>query len=150
MIIRNEILYMNPVFFVTCMVPLQISGQAEDNEEVIVWKNDKPSSSFYCRPIRFKYIKETSEVLVEEEKLVKEAIRQLRPTLLSNGASVIHEVNLTMIDGKVASSLSLVDNSMQCCPLCGAAPKQINDMEAVSKRSLSQEGIAYGLSTSHA
>ena len=71
---------MNPVFFVTCMVPLQISGQAEDNEEVIVWKNDKPSSSFYCRPIRFKYIKETSEVLVEEEKLVKEAIRQLRPT----------------------------------------------------------------------
>ena len=137
-------------FFVTCMVPLQVSGQAEDNEEVIVWKNDTPSSSFYCRPVRFKYIKETSEVLVEEEKHLREAIRQLRPTLLSNGASVIHEVNLTMIDGKVASSLSLVTNSMQCCPLCGASPKQMNDIETVSKRSLSQEGLTYGLSTLHA
>ena len=78
--IQERNLVQESCFFVTCMVPLQISGQAEENEEVIVWKNDTPSSSFYCRPIRFKYIKETSEVLVEEEKLVKEAIRQLRPT----------------------------------------------------------------------
>lgn len=137
-------------FFVTCMVPLQISGQTEDNEEVIVWKNDTPSSPFYCRPVRFNYINETSEVLVEEVKYLKEAICQLRPTQINNDVRVIHEVNLTMIDGKVASSLSLVTNSMQCCPLCGASPKQMNDIETVSERSLSKDGISYGLSTLHA
>lgn len=136
--------------FVTCMVPLQLRGKTEANEEIIVWKNNKPSSPFYCRPIRFKFIKETSEVLVEEEKYLKEAICNLRPTQMHNGVSVIHEVNLTMIDGKVASSLSLVTNSMQCCPLCGASPKEMNDIEKVSKRSLSKDGIMYGLSTLHA
>ncbi|XP_050708971.1 uncharacterized protein LOC126993877 [Eriocheir sinensis] len=53
-------------FFVTCLVPLQLSGETEANEKVLVWKNNKPSSPFYCRPTRFKFVKETSEVLVPQ------------------------------------------------------------------------------------
>ena len=33
--------------FVTCMVPLQLSGKTEANEEIILWKNNKPSSPFF-------------------------------------------------------------------------------------------------------
>ena len=136
--------------FVTCMVPLQLSGKTEANEEIIFWKNNKPSSPFFCRPVRFRFIKETSEVLVEEERYLKDAIHNLRPTQVKDDINVIHDVSITMIDGKVASSLSLVTNSMQCCSLCGASPKQMNDIEKVSKRSLSNDGIMYGLSTLHA
>ena len=33
--------------FVTCMVPLQLSGKTEANEEIILWKNNEPSSPFF-------------------------------------------------------------------------------------------------------
>ena len=152
--IRSDNQERNVVFesclFVTCMLPLKLSGKTEANEEIILWKNNKPSSPLFCRPIRFKFIKETTEVLVQEEQYLKDAIQKLGPTQVQNNVSVIHDVSITMIDGKVASSLSLVTNSMQCCSLCGASPKLMNDIEEVSKRSLSNDGIMYGLSTLHA
>ncbi|XP_064107418.1 uncharacterized protein LOC135216213 [Macrobrachium nipponense] len=119
----------------------ELSRKTEANGKIILWKNDKPSSPFFCSPIRFKFMKETSQVLVEEEQYLKNAIHILRPTQVKNDVSVIHDVSITMIDGKVASSLSLVTNSMQCCSLCGASPKLMNDIEKVSKRPLSNDGI---------
>ena len=49
--------------FLTCLVPLEI--KIKENSQS-VWRNDRPSSTLWCRPVRFRYIKESSAVLLEE------------------------------------------------------------------------------------
>ena len=52
---------------------------------------------------------------------MKDCVSQLKPTRIHNDLNVIHEINLSMIDGKLASSISLATNSMQCCPFCATS-----------------------------
>jgi hypothetical protein len=42
----------------TSMVPLQLYGFYGD-KKTIIWQNSRPSSTSYCRPIRFRFTKET-------------------------------------------------------------------------------------------
>lgn len=46
--------------FLKSLVPLQILGFDEDLKKVvIIWKNPKPSSTRFCRPIHIQFKKET-------------------------------------------------------------------------------------------
>ncbi|CAH1110380.1 unnamed protein product [Psylliodes chrysocephalus] len=64
--------------FQSCFVPFQlVSG---DKNEKALWNNPTPSSSRFCRPIRFRFIKETNNVTEEEITHVKSAITSLVPT----------------------------------------------------------------------
>lgn len=78
---------------------------------------------------------------------MENCISNLRPTEISDDLLVHHNVSLTMTDGKVATALSTVTNSMQSCPICGASPKILNNIEEVKTR---QEALKHGLSTLHA
>lgn len=62
----SDATYLNDsTVFVISYVPLILSS---DN---ILWKNDRPSSVRYCRPIKFEFIKEAvASVLVTGERLV--------------------------------------------------------------------------------
>ena len=91
--------------FQTCLVPLQLVIE-ETGEEI--WINDKPSSTLFCRPIRFSYMKETRDVTIEENRFLTET--ELHPTLVDTH-SVKNSLELTMIDGKVATTLSRWTNS---------------------------------------
>ena len=64
--------------------------------------------------------------------------------------TVLHKVDITTIDGKVATALSTVTNSSQCCSVCGSMPSQMNQLNIVGNLSLSPTGLKYGLSTLHA
>ena len=54
-----------------------------------------------------------------------------------------------MIDGKTRQVLSDTESS-QRCTICGALPKEVNDLELVRKKKISLEVYQYGLSTLYA
>ena len=53
-----------------------------------------------------------------------------------------------MIDGKVHANIT--GTSMQCCTVCKASPKQMNDLEGVRRRDVNSASLLLGLSTMHA
>lgn len=53
-----------------------------------------------------------------------------------------------MIDGKICSWLA--DTPGQNCHLCGATPKQMNDIDAMLKRMIKEDHLEYGMSSLHA
>ena len=55
--------------FLTCFVPLQLSGYS-NCEKRIIWSNTHPSSTLFYRPIRFSNKKET-DVFKEEEQFLR-------------------------------------------------------------------------------
>ena len=56
-----------------------------------------------------------------------------------------------MVDGKVATALSDVTNSSQCCSVCCAKPTQMNNIPLLTQAHLLPgDGLKYGLSTLHA
>ena len=93
--------------FLTCLVPLQIYNK-ETGE--VVWTNTRPSSTLYCRPIRFQYIKESKDVVMEESNFFKEF--QSVPTLV-DGFTIYHELEETMVDGKVLLSSVMLQMQLQ-------------------------------------
>lgn len=131
--------------FLTCLVPLQIYNK-ETGE--VVWTNTRPSSTLYCRPIRFQYIKESKDVVMEESNFFKEF--QSVPTLV-DGFTIYHELEETMVDGKVATILSDVTNATTSCSICGLTSSTLNDIEKVERvaAELPDDSFRHGLSTLH-
>lgn len=94
--------------FVTSYVPLRLVSTSTTSEETILWKNPRPSSTRYCRPIRFQFAKETKDLAVQEEQYFKEKINNLKPTiykLQDREFQVNHSLQFTMVDGKICSAL---------------------------------------------
>lgn len=114
-----------------------------------VWRYDNTSSTLWCRPVRFRYIKESTAVLLEEMEYIKSV--ELQPTVVGTNA-VEHKLELTMLDGKVATALSDATTSSQCCSICGLNPKRMNQLEVALEISKDLQPISfqYGLSTLHA
>lgn len=52
-----------------------------------------------------------------------------------------------MIDGKICSTLSEV--SLACCYICGATPKEMNNLKSVSTKTANEEHYKFGISTLH-
>lgn len=132
--------------FVFSLVPLQL----RDETGIIVWQNPRPSSTLYCRPIKFMFSKETTQLTVTETNKVLEDINQLLPTICvddGHKVSVKHDLILTMIDGKVCNALTETSSSQKCY-ICGATPKLMNDdsREYVANK----DNLGFGLSTLHA
>ena len=91
--------------FLTSMVPLELTTP---NGE-IVWRNATPSSPRYCRPIRFKFVKERDSAIREEVNRVEEEISHLQRREVEAHEKtflVDYEAALTMIDGKVLQAIN--------------------------------------------
>lgn len=83
--------------FCTSLVPLQLEDS--ENHEIL-WRNPRPSSTRFCRPIRIQYVRETTVICKEEELHMKQQIENLMD-FKGNNFSVKFNLSLTMIDGKV-------------------------------------------------
>lgn len=108
--------------FSVTFVPLRLIN--ETNHQVI-WQNPRPNSTRFCRPILFAFQKETKDVILTETNYIKTQIHNLVQTKIQTCARDIlcsHHLQLTMVDGKVCSTLSQY-NSSQKCYICGATPK---------------------------
>ncbi|KAL0829173.1 hypothetical protein ABMA28_004012 [Loxostege sticticalis] len=125
------------------LVPLHL----EDGSGNILWQNPTPSSTNYCRPIGFKFTKETSESIKLENNAINEEIRELIPTIIGN-LEIHHNLYMTMIDRKVATVISNT-SSAAVCNICLTPPSKMNDLDFVSKRPLRVDMYQYGFSSLH-
>jgi len=134
--------------FLIAMVPLKLVDMGTQKD---VWINPRPSSTLYCRPIKFIFQKETAELVRHEESMMSNTIGQLQTSEieLDNGRKcrVNFEMLFTMLDGSVSNILSNTNSTSKCC-ICGAKPTEMNT-ENVVNRPPAEEQYRFGLSTLH-
>lgn len=134
--------------FISSFVPLQIVCGQEGKK--IVWQNPTPSSPRYCRPIRFRYVKESTNVIKDEIKFVENAAKALITTNVNiNSTEYVfrHVMKMTMVDGKVCNSATDTASTSRCY-ICGVTSKNFNDLS--KKNVICPEALEFGLSVLHA
>lgn len=130
------------VFFVA-FVPLKL---VHIDTSINLWVNPRPSSPQYCRPIKFMFLKENSDLVRQQENHINTKIDKLMN--YNKGDLRIHfEMLFTMLDGSVANVLTGTNASSKCF-LCGASPKEMN-LISVINRPVSTQNYRFGLSTLH-
>lgn len=135
--------------FITSFVPIRLT---DEESGAIIWQNPVPSSVRFCRPISIEFCKETPEKTKSVVDEIKNQIQTLLPSIINNegvGVQVKHELFLTMVDGKVAQALTDTPSS-STCTICGATPRQMNDLTKVIARPENENAYQCGLSTLHA
>ncbi|KAG6456667.1 hypothetical protein O3G_MSEX009874 [Manduca sexta] len=130
--------------FMTSLVPLKLTEESTGN---ILWQNERPSSTIYCRPISFKFMKETEVNVKSELAAFESEISNLTPTEFEN-TMITHNLMLTMIDGKIHSYIS--GTSSAVCDICKARPTEMNKLEVVRAKTMREDLYKYGLSSLHA
>lgn len=145
--------------FMVSLVPLRLKTQqllqveepstSSRSLQEEIWKNPRPSSTRFCRPIKFEYIKETKEATISMVNSIKDEIKNLRPTLLptmgDKTLSIFHKLSFTMVDGKVVQTLTKTASSSSCT-VCNAKQSQLND----SERAEIEDNLEFGISPLHA
>jgi len=112
-----------------------------------LWTNETPSTR-YCRPIKFDFCHETTEILKNEYRRMEEEIKHLVSTQYQN-VTVSYEMLFTMIDAKVCTALSN-ETSCAACPLCGAKPSEMNAIDKMLTKSIDKSICNFGISSLHA
>lgn len=125
-----------------CIVPLQVLYGS-----TVLWKNSRPSSTRYCRPIKILCRKENADLVRVEVDNVNAQIVKIKPTSVHN-FHVHHNFHMTMIDGKTFSVIA--ESSSQTCGICKATPKIMNDLNMVQTLACDEQLFKFGLSTLHA
>lgn len=129
--------------FVTSLVPIKLTNGSD-----IIWMNEYPSSTRYCRPIRFHFTHENAEICKKEYERMEHEINNLISTKCGN-VTVNYDMLFTMIDGKVCTILSNVPSSSSCY-LCGAKPTEMNNIDKVVMRDVDEKTYNFGISSLHA
>lgn len=134
--------------FQSCFVPLKLV--CGEKTEKTVWENPTPSSPRFCRPIRFRFVKETTDVTQEEINHVNSSINSLVATdfdLCGKKFRVKYQFIMTMVDGKVCNAATGTTSTSRCY-ICGATSKDFNSLDET--KDCDFEAIQFGLSILHA
>lgn len=129
--------------FMTSLVPLKLTAGDET-----LWKNPKPCSALYCRPVQFTFVKESETVVISHKKQMDDEIKALIPSEC-NKNKVSHQLMMTMIDAKVCTYLSEARSNASCY-LCLAKPTEMNRLDALTSKTVSTGVLEFGLSSLHA
>lgn len=137
--------------FATTVIPLRLIAA---DGETILWNNNTPQSTRYCRPLKLQFVGEDTEVVLGEKEDVQSEI-----DLLSNFAGysamneidIVYSLHLTLIDGKVLNILTGT-KSTQRCPICQALPSTFNNLGNIDTDVFMPEPSAmqHGISPLHA
>ena len=127
--------------FVVSLVPLRLVSKRGD----VVWSNRTPSSARFCRPISIQYVKETAALAADTASQMEREITDLAP-LQTSSAVISYQLHMTMADGKVINAVTGTLSS-QTCSICGVTPRDMNNLDAVCARPVSN--VQYGISTMH-
>ena len=136
--------------FVISLVPIQMTCLF-DNQQLVLWHNTTSSGTRFCRPIKILQKKESATLIKSETEKVEKEIAQLQPLkiLIKNKeVSITPKLVLTMVDGKICSSLKNV--SPQKCYICGCSPKEMNSTELTKNINLDPSSYSFGISPLHA
>lgn len=114
--------------------------------EQVIWQNDSPNSSYWCRPIFFEFGKENKITILREKSAIEEEIANLVETEVGE-IKISHSLLMTMIDGKATSILC--DSSSQRCDICKATPTEMNNLSLIASKPTDPDLCRYGLSSLH-
>lgn len=131
--------------FLITIVPLKI---VINDNNTNWWTNPKPSSTQLCRPLKFLYKEETSELTKEEVSSIEPEIVMLEPfKVIKNGKhiSLNYSIHLSMIDGKVINELT--GTSSQTCYICKCKPSQMNNLSNIKNIKNDKTVYKCGLTT---
>lgn len=134
--------------FMSSFVPIK----AETNNNFFFFSNPRTSSTRLCRPIHIQFAAETPELAVREEEYLEDQIRNLKPTVITRNGRMIritYKMLLTMVDGKICSSLTDTSSAARCY-ICNATPIEMNNLEEERQLELDENNFRFGLSTLHA
>lgn len=130
--------------FMASVVPLRLRSEISEH-----WKNPRPSSVHFCRPIFFQYAKESSEIIKSTVNDIKKQISELKPSVIQmkNGKTVLidYEFFLTMIDGKVLNVITDTSSTLKCA-ICKKSQKDFQNLDDSSD----EQNYEYGISPLHA
>ena len=139
--------------FVSSLLPLQlVFADAIDNHNVVLWKNPRPLSPRFCRPIKLQFLHETAESTRAEVDYIEDQEKILLPfqtVFVGKQINVSYKIVLTMIDDKVCNSLSHT-TSAQRCFLCKCTSKQFNNIDKMLQEKVDHENLVFGISSLHA
>ena len=135
--------------FQTTFVPLLLVSDS-GAEAKTIWQNPCPSSPRFCRPIRFRFVKETAEVIAEETNIIRKQIENLAVTKVSltDGIFMVkHTMELTMVDVKVC--LTNITYTQRCY-ICSATSTDFNNLSKMYEQEADINVFEFGLSVLHA
>lgn len=141
--------------FLTSLVPLQLTffdSESIDSDNKILWKNPRPSSPRFCRPIKMQFLHENTESTKGEIEYIEKQISSLEPLkigIYGRDVTINYKMLLTMIDGKVCNAATST-SSAQRCYLCGCTSKEFNNLEKIRTKEVNEENLKFGMSTLHA
>lgn len=127
--------------FMSSMVPVRLTYGSK-----VIWQNPHPSSPRFCRPIRFRYVKEDKDVTNEEINHIENQIKSLQPTVVRENIVIKHLLFPTMIDGKVCNAATNTNSTLRCY-ICGKTSKEFNNLKTYPEN---RETFKFGLSILHA
>jgi hypothetical protein len=127
--------------FMGSLIPMKLVSGGQ-----LIWENDSPNSPYWCRPLFFKFIKETRTSILQEKNAIETEINNLTDTVIGE-LKISHNLMLTMIDGKVTAILC--ETSSQRCDICKATPTEMNDLLLILTKKVDADLYKYGLSTLH-
>ena len=104
-----------------------------------------PSSTRFCRAIKFLFAKETPELILRETQRITKQIDDMSDFVFEDKVIKFNLV-LTMIDGKVCHALTNT-KSTKSCYICQAKPRELNDLKNIDKRIPKVENYNFGLSS---
>ncbi|KAK7791956.1 hypothetical protein R5R35_004579 [Gryllus longicercus] len=140
------------IFFVS-IVPLQIlSVEKSTQKQIVIWKNPRPSSPRFCRPLKIEFLHETAESTRLIVNDIQDQVQNLTPfqTIVDGKeVNVAYKVLLTMVDGKVCNSLTCTSSSQRCY-LCDCTSKRFNNIDDILRTPLKEEHLQFGISSLHA
>lgn len=92
---------------------------------LLLWQNPTPSFSRFCRPIRFRFVEENTDVAEEDINFIKNSAISLIPTeIILNGNKfsfpISHLFILRMLDAKVCNAAT------GRCYICTTTSKDFN------------------------
>lgn len=135
--------------FMASLVPIFI--YAKEKPDHIYWKNNKPSSTTLCRPLRLTFERETDENCERMYGQINEEIADLHCTIVDhyqNSIEISHVLVCSMVDGKICNVLT--NTSSQSCFICGATPINMNVLSNIGLRTKMLDFHKFGLATLHA
>lgn len=135
--------------FLINIVPLELINEGTG---CTVWENTTPSSTNYCRPVKFQFIKESTVLIKNEISAMQKEIEKLDTSkccIDTTEVTVKHHLILSMIDGKVVNAICENKSSMTCY-ICNGKPTEMNQLENIYKKNVCKDYYKYGMSILHA
>ena len=130
--------------FQSSFVPIQLICSINNNK--LIWQNPTPSSPHYCRPIRIRFVKESTDITNEEIEYVQSSVNTLQDTEVTLG-DTLFSVKHTMKPTMVCNAATQTTSTMRCY-ICGATCKDFNNL--TKSREVKPDTLKFGLSILHA